>query len=154
MTTAAALIACARRFIGVRFAHQGRTPQGLDCLGLLVLTAQTLGLKIAGIDVASLDIPHYGTRPDAQALREKLDQHLTPIALEDVCVGDIVLLKIAGIPQHLALLSDYPLPGELGMIHAYAPAHKVVEHRYDAHWRKETYAAYRMPGIYGEDIRS
>jgi hypothetical protein len=36
------------------------------------------------------------------------------------------------------------MPGEMGMIHAYAPARKVVEHRYDPQWRRQTYAAYRI----------
>ena len=145
MTTADALIACARQFIGVRFAHQGRTPEGLDCLGLLILTARKSRVKIAGMDAASLDVPHYGTRPDAALLKHKLDTHLRCIAQDAVREGDIVLLKIDGSPQHLALIADYPLPGELGMIHAYAPARKVVEHRYDTHWRRQTYAAYRIP---------
>lgn len=54
------------------------------------------------------------------------------------------MLKIDGVPQHLALITDYPMPGEMGMIHAYAPARKVVEHRYDPQWRRQTYAAYRI----------
>jgi len=147
MTTAGDIIACARLFIGVRFAHQGRTPEGLDCLGLLILTAQSLCLRIKDMDVAALDIPHYGTRPDAQALKEKLDAHLEPVSCGNLREGDIVLLKIAGVPQHLALITDYPMRGELGMIHAYAPARQVIEHRYDTHWRKETYAGYRMPSM-------
>ena len=32
------------------------------------------------------------------------------------------------------------------MIHAYAPARKVVEHRYDSAWQKATQAVYRLPG--------
>lgn len=147
MTTACEVIACARRLIGVRFAHQGRTVSGLDCLGLLIVTAQTLGLRIGGVDAAALDVPHYGTRPDVLLLKEKLDTHLLPIARAEVREGDVVLLKIAGIPQHLGLISDYPMQGELGMIHAYAPVRRVVEHRYDAHWRKDTYAAYRLREI-------
>ncbi|MDX2095657.1 MAG: NlpC/P60 family protein [Alphaproteobacteria bacterium] len=147
MTTACELIACARQFIGVRFAHQGRTKAGLDCLGLLILTAQTLGLQVAGEEVAALDVPHYGTRPDVLLLKEKLDTHLLPVARTALREGDVVLLKVQGVPQHLALLADYPMPGELAMIHAYAPARQVVEHRYDAHWRRDTYAAYRLPGL-------
>lgn len=146
MTTAATLIACARQFIGVRFAHQGRTPEGLDCLGLLILTAQTSGVRITGIEAAALDVPHYGTRPDAALLKHTLDTHLSAVTQAQVREGDVVLLKIDGVPQHLALITDYPMAGELGMIHAYAPARKVVEHRYDAHWRKQTYVVYRIAG--------
>lgn len=94
MTHACDLIACARQFIGVRFAHQGRTPEGLDCLGLLIITAQRSGLVIAGQNATTLDVPHYGTRPDVQLLKHKLDTHLWPIQKLDVCEGDVVLLKI------------------------------------------------------------
>ncbi len=145
MTTACDMIACARSHVGVRFAHQGRSIHGVDCLGLLILTAQQLQLRFEGKGAEELDVPHYGTRPDVLLLKEKLDTHLVPVAFAQVREGDVVLLKIDGSPQHLALLTDYPMQGELGMVHAYAPARKVVEHRYDALWRRETYAAYRLP---------
>lgn len=147
MTTPHEVIACAREFLGVRFSHQGRSVAGVDCLGLLLLTAQTLGLTFDGEGVEALDVPHYGTRPDALLLKQKLDTCLQPIGNADVREADIVLLKIDGMPQHLALLTDYPMAGELGMIHAYAPAREVVEHRYDVHWRRETYRAYRLPQL-------
>ena len=60
------VIACARQLVGVRFAHQGRSVAGLDCLGLLLLTARTLGLQFDGMGVEALDVPHYGARPSAQ----------------------------------------------------------------------------------------
>jgi hypothetical protein len=119
MTTAGDIIACARQFIGVRFAHQGRTLEGLDCLGLLLISAQTVGLTVDGEEVNAFDIPHYGTRPDAQLLRKKLDSHLLPIERSIIREGDVALLKIDGLPQHLALITNYPMHGELGMIHAY-----------------------------------
>lgn len=147
MTTAGEVIACARQLIGVRFAHQGRSPLGLDCLGLLILVAQRLDLKFGGKPAIELDVPHYGARPDIALLKAKLDGHLVAIEAKQVGAGDIVLLKVMGSPQHLALLSDYPMAGELGMIHAYAPARQVVEHRYDRHWRNNLYAAYRLPQL-------
>jgi hypothetical protein len=149
MKTADTLIACARQLIGVRFTHQGRTTEGLDCLGLLLVAASNAGITVDGLPLDTLDVPHYGMRPDAQLLRQKLDNYLIPVAPHALHVGDVVLLKVDGLPQHLALLTDYPMQGELGMIHAYAPARAVVEHRYDAHWRKQTYLAYRLPGISG-----
>lgn len=114
MTTSHEVIACARQFAGVRFAHQGRSVAGLDCLGLLLLTAQTLGFAFDGAGVDALDVPHYGTRPDALLLKQKLDTHLHPLDRTDVGEADIVLLKIDGRPQHLALITDYPMAGGAG----------------------------------------
>lgn len=147
MTTSCDVIACARQFMGVRFTHQGRSVNGLDCLGLLIMTAQRLGLTFEGKAADELDIPHYGVRPDVLMLKHKLDCYLLPVAVAQLREGDLVLLRIDGSPQHLAIISDYPMAGELGMIHAYAPARQVVEHRYDEHWRRNSYAAYRLPHI-------
>ena len=147
MMVASELIACARRFSGVRFMHQGRSVHGLDCLGLLIITAQECALRFGGQSADALDVPQYGARPDVQMLKQKLDAHLVPIETHAAREGDVVLLKIDGSPQHLALLTDYPIAGELGMIHAYASARKVVEHRYDKDWKRATYAAYRLPQL-------
>lgn len=147
MTTACEVIACARTLIGVRFTHQGRSREGLDCLGFLIHIAQDLCLQFGGQSALDLDVPSYGARPDALLLKEKLDALLTPIALGALQPADIVLLRIDGVPRHLALISDYPIADELGMIHAYAPARAVVEHRYDPEWKRATYAAYRLPHL-------
>ena len=147
MTTACEVIACARTLIGVRFAHQGRGREGLDCLGFLIYIAQELGLRFGEQTAFELDVPSYGARPDALLLKAKLDAVLTPIAPDALRPADIVLLKIDGMPRHLALISDYPIEGELGMIHAYVPARAVVEHRYDREWQRATYAAYRLPQL-------
>lgn len=147
MKTADTLIACARQLIGVRFVHQGRTADGLDCLGLLLVSATRAGVTINSLPAATLDVPQYGMRPDTKLLRQTLDRYLIPVARDALRAADVVLLKVDGIPQHLALLTDYPLQGELGMIHAYAPARAVVEHRYDVYWKTQTYLAYRLPGV-------
>lgn len=147
MTTACDIIACARTRIGVRFAHQGRGGEGLDCLGLLLEIARALNLPLRDGVAIPADIPSYGARPDTNLLKARLDKALLPVAVDVLQPADIVLLRVDGSPRHLAILSDYPIPGELGMIHAYAPARQVVEHRYDAHWRAQTYAAYRVPYV-------
>jgi cell wall-associated NlpC family hydrolase len=39
-----AIIAAARSWLGVPWRHQGRTRQGVDCAGLVVLVGRGLGL--------------------------------------------------------------------------------------------------------------
>lgn len=144
MEAAAGMIAQARQWLGVPFHHQGRSTAGLDCLGLLMVVADAIGLRFEGKRASELDIPRYGARPEVAVLIARLEAHLQPVAVSAARPGDIVLLKVQGSPQHLAILSDYPVVGEMGMIHAYAPARAVVEHRYDEVWRRETYAVYRI----------
>lgn len=137
------IVACARSFLGVRFAHQGRHPaNGLDCLGLLIATAAKAGVTVSGQSPHAFDERAYGARPDGDYLQAMLGCHLAPVASPEV--GDVLLLKIGGRPQHLAIVSDYPVEGDLGMIHAYAAARRVVEHRLDALWRDAIHAIYRL----------
>jgi len=148
MLTPAQVITQARALLGVRFQHQGRDAvHGLDCLGLLLVIADRLQLQFESRDAMALDVRNYRTRPDTEFLRHQLSRWLQPIAVQEATHADIILLSIDGQPQHLALLSDYPLPGELGMIHAHAVARKVVEHRYDSQWKKISESAYRLPQL-------
>lgn len=137
------IVACARSFLGVRFAHQGRHPaNGLDCLGLLIATAAKAGVTVSGQPPHAFDERAYGARPDGDYLQAMLERHLEPV--ESPGLGNIMLLKIDGRPQHLAIITDYPAAGEWGMIHAYAVARRVVEHRLDALWRDAIHAIYRL----------
>lgn len=150
MTLRDDIVAHARRYIGVPFVHQGRGEAGLDCLGLLLHVATQAGLQFAGAKAADIDVPSYGLRPDTALLKQKLERHLIAVSTDVLQPADIVLLKVNGSPQHLAILSDYPAQDELGMIHAYAPARAVVEHRYDHAWKRNTYAAFRLPQLRSE----
>lgn len=136
------LIACARAFLGVRFVHQGRNRQGLDCLGLLIASAAAAGIRLQGQCPMAFDERQYSLRPDTELLQLKLAGCLQQV--NDPRVGDVVLFSILGRPQHLALVSDYPAANALGIIHAYAPARQVVEHRFDDGWHKRLVQVYRL----------
>ncbi|MEJ0009871.1 MAG: NlpC/P60 family protein [Alphaproteobacteria bacterium] len=147
MTTSDEIVAIARGFLGVRFAHQGRCGKsGLDCLGLLFAVASRAGITLRGRPALCHDRRDYGSRPDTDFLRAQLAYFLTPVAADGLRAGDVLLLNIRGRAQHLALVADYPGEGEWGMIHAYAVARKVVEHRLDEVWRERIAGVYRLPG--------
>ncbi len=55
---------------------------------------------------------------------------------------DIALFSIDGLPQHMGIISDFG--SGLGLIHAYAPAKKVVEHALDDFWCSKMVCAYRL----------
>jgi cell wall-associated NlpC family hydrolase len=138
------IVMAARSYIGVRFAHQGRSKTtGVDCLGLLLCAAQDAGLLLKQRTMHEYDRADYGTFPDAQMLRTQLEAVL--LKTDTIQVGDVLLLNIDGRPQHLALVSDYPQAGAFGMIHAYAPLRKVVEHRLDDVWLKAVEQVFRIP---------
>ena len=65
----------------------------------------------------------------------------------DLQPGDVVLIAFDGVETHVGLIGDYPIDGELSLIHAYIGARKVVEHRLDAQWRSRIVGAYRVPAF-------
>ncbi len=147
MTLQHEIVATARRWIGVPFCHQGRSRKGVDCLGLLVMIAHENALLFNGHGAHTHDATTYGHRPDTQLLMAGLCRHLHRIEAAAMQPGDIALMRVDHLPQHLAIISDYPEHGHVGMIHAYAPARKVVEHRLCEHWRTQLHAAFRLPHL-------
>ncbi len=146
MTTPHDIVAIARGLVGVRFAHQGRCPdQGLDCLGFLLAVARQAKLMLRGVYPETYDRRDYGARPDTEFLECRLKTLLTPVT--HMGVADILLLRVDGRAQHLAMVSDYPEPDAWGIIHAYAPARKVVEHRLDRWWQSAIAGIYRLPCV-------
>lgn len=153
--TSSPIVACARGWIGTRFHHQGRLKKtaahkgGVDCMGLLVGVARELDLRGAdGLPLSLLDETDYGHYPSPERLREGLSRVLSPIALAEMCAGDVALFEIDGDARHLAIVTeDTPggYTGQLGMIHAYTPARYVVEHLLDAWWQARLVAAFRLP---------
>ena len=144
MLTAQALIAIARGMLGVRFLHQGRhAKEGLDCLGFLLAVADRAGITFDAQSPYAYDRSDYGARPDTVMLRQSLVAILTPA--DTMQLADILLLRVDGRAQHLAMVTDYPGTDDFGMIHAYAPARKVVEHRLDAQWQSAIAGIYRLP---------
>ena len=138
MVTRRQVIDKAREWVGVRWHHLGRARAGVDCAGLLIVTARELGLGY-------LDDPVYGTVPDGNRLREKMDECLDRVRYKDRRPGDIALMKWKESPTHLGILTDGFDP--LGMIHAYAVMRKVVETRLDEDWMKKIVSFYSFRGL-------
>jgi cell wall-associated NlpC family hydrolase len=139
------VVRMARHWLDVPFAHQGRSRAGVDCLGLLVMVSAALQLEFNGKPASSLDDSHYSHRPNTVHLWRGLKNALQIVPKNQMQMADILLLNIEDRPQHLAIVSDYPQPDHDAMIHAYAPARKVVEHRLCAEWQQQIAAVFRLP---------
>lgn len=136
MPTRADVVAAARSYKGVRWHHQGRNRAGLDCVGLVIVVAQDLGLS-------TYNPQDYGRIPDCVQMRAQLAQHLDPRATPEP--GDVILLRYERYPLHLGIASE--LDGELAIVHAFANLRRVVEHRLDAFWRARIVSAYAFRGL-------
>lgn len=134
------IVAEAREWLGTRWQHQASV-KGLaaDCIGLVRGVALNLGL---------LNDPEqlrpwmdYGRIPDGAKLRQGLDRFMQPVDPAQSMLGDVLLMRFERQPQHVAIVTD------VGIIHAYAAARRVVEHGLDAQWRSRIVGAYRWPGV-------
>lgn len=121
----------ARTWKDTPFRHQGRVKgRACDCAGLIIGVAGGLGLP-------HVDVRDYGRMPHPKRMRAALDAQLERIAIGSADVGDVVWMAWDRCPQHLAIITD------VGLIHAYERAGKVVEHPMNNGWRAMIRAAYR-----------
>jgi cell wall-associated NlpC family hydrolase len=127
------VVEAARSYLGTRWHHQGRSPAGLDCAGLVIRVAHDLGLS-------EFDVTGYGRTPDGASLYRMAARHMTRARRPQR--GDVLLFKFHRSPMHLAILT-----GDDTMIHAFANNRKVVEHRIDETWRARIVDAFTIPGV-------
>jgi cell wall-associated NlpC family hydrolase len=132
MTTRQQVVDEARKWLGVRWVHQGRSRAGVDCIGLAIKVAHGLGLS-------TFDIIDYSRQPDPATMRALMAEHMESVASPQI--GDVLLMRFEKEPQHVAIVTD------IGIIHAYAQVRRVVEHRLDSVWQGRVVSAYQFKGI-------
>jgi cell wall-associated NlpC family hydrolase len=133
MATRQQIINAARAYLGCRYHHQGRTRAGIDCAGLLVCVAREVGISTEG------DQMGYSRTPDGMSLKRALDDF--GVRVDTFQPGDFLLMRFDSQPQHIAIVTD------VGIIHSYLSARRVVEHRLSDDWRARIVRAYAFPGV-------
>jgi cell wall-associated NlpC family hydrolase len=128
------IVEAARSYLGVRWHHQGRSRAGLDCIGLVVRVAHDLGLS-------DYDISGYARMPDGPRMLQRLRDQMGPRVLLPE-PGDVLLIRFERNPMHVAIMTT-----GRNIIHAYANAKEVVEHRLDGLWATRIVECYQMPGL-------
>ncbi|MBY0355404.1 MAG: hypothetical protein K2Q12_06690 [Rickettsiales bacterium] len=150
----------ARRWVGTRYQHQGRrraqVPDrgGVDCLGLLIGVAAHLQLlDKQGHCLELSDELMYSRVPDGERLRQVLSHLLHEMpASSSPKPANVGLFAFDGQPQHLGLFGQTftDEPSHLTLIHAYAPARRVVETQFDATWRARLVTHFALPDLMNE----
>jgi hypothetical protein len=122
MVSRAHIIAEARSYIDTPWRHQGRSrTTGVDCVGLLVCIADTLGL--ADYD-DSYKMVNYSRRPDG-TLIQLFRKHLISVSPAYVLDGDVVIFVRDRQPCHCGIKTTFR--DQPGIIHAHMRFRKVVE---------------------------
>lgn len=128
------VIEAARECLGTPFRHQGRlVGEALDCAGVAVHVAERLGYGV-------LDVTGYGRTPVNGQLEDTLSAQpfLTQVEIPEAAPGDILLMRFAGEPQHLAILADNTI------IHAYESVGACCEHSLTSKWTARIVKVYRF----------
>lgn len=125
----------ARAWIGTPFRHQGRAAHGLDCVGLVVLACAAVGRPVD-------DVTSYGRDPHAGLLEQHLGAALRRVAREPR-PGDVVACAFPAVVRHVGIVGEHPLGG-LSLIHTWSRVGRVVEHVFDAQWRRRVRGVYEV----------
>lgn len=134
------IVAEARTWIGTRWGHQKMT-KGVrcDCLGMIRRTTETVTGR--RYDEKEWNYTH---RPHAPTLIAGLNKYYIRVPVIEMRPGDILLFKIDGNPQHLAIKTDK------GIIHAYAPGPRRVEEvSFASPWPERLIGVWRVPEVDG-----
>lgn len=133
--TGADIVAAARAQIGTPFVHQGRIPgKALDCAGLLVTVAAAIGAEY-------VDVAGYSRIPTGVLAGVMESQPcLVRIKVAEATAGDVLVMRFAKEPQHLAVLAGGTI------IHSHAAVRMCCEHAFDDTWRRRVVTAWRFIG--------
>lgn len=129
------IVTAARAYLGTPYVHQGRVKgKGVDCLGLGICVGRELGFL-----PDSFDRQDYTRQPVPAVLLAGLRAHLQEIPVSEAQPGDLLVLDVAGQPVHVGFRTDH------GLIHAYYPAGRVVEHGLRGPFARAVRHAFRVP---------
>lgn len=135
------VVAAARVQLGVPWVHQARLPGvAVDCIGLVICIARSLGLLPADWDIGG-----YSRAPDGLML-ETADLHMHRLGAPEL--GAVVIVACERDPQHMGIVADYR-HGGWSIIHASNAAQpaRVVETRLMFTRAMSLCAYYRLPGV-------
>ena len=103
----------ARALVGTRFRLQGRSSEGLDCIGVVLATF--------GIDPAAARRDYRLRGEDPVELDAALLAHFRRLRARQLAPGDVMLMSVDKRQLHLAVKTAD------GFVHAHAGVRRVVE---------------------------
>lgn len=132
----------ARELIGAPYLHQGRSRNGIDCVGVPIWTMQQLGTLPRELTQAN-----YGRLSNGELIAA-CRMFCTPLDADEL--GCLIVIRWPGERQagHVAVRTQLP-DGRPGMLHAYRNHGGVREHGYQAKWPQWTNGLFRLPGVIG-----
>ncbi len=127
----------ANTWVGVRYKDKGRDRGGVDCAGIMIKAAQAVGLT-------TYDTTNYSRRPDPREFLREMKGHLDRILKSEIGHGDVCVFAEPSHPCHVGIV-DVDAGGIVHVIHAWAPAKKVIREVLTGHRRERMLMAFRFP---------
>jgi cell wall-associated NlpC family hydrolase len=118
------VVEAARKYLGVKFAHTGRSDKGLDCIGLVALVAKDLGYEFR-------DNRNYSKRPHPDVMIRGIEQFAKKVK-GGWKPGDILVFSHASVPCHCAIAT-----GDDTMIHCPATRPRKVNETTIGHYAEK-----------------
>lgn len=135
MITREDILAEAREWLNTPFHHQASLKGvGTDCGGMVKGTYRNLGIDTSRAPT------NYARTPANNMMEKVLAEFADKISVPKP--GDIILFTFIREPQHLGIYTENG-----GVIHAYQPFKKVVEHRLDTKWLRRVNSYWRVRGV-------
>jgi cell wall-associated NlpC family hydrolase len=130
------VVAEARKWIGTRWVHQGRSEQGIDCAGLLIMVGNALGLPAE-------DLQGYRRSPDGKTFQQHIIKQTT--FEPQPRPGSLGMFREARFPTHTGIFAERD--GQLTLIHAYMPYGRVLEEPFIHEWPTQLVAVRNFIGV-------
>jgi hypothetical protein len=112
------IVAAAKGWLNVPYKHAGRSRFGVDCAGLIVKVAHDVGLS-------DYDSVNYPRRPVPEDFLREMRDHLVPVPVDQMGHGHVAVFREPKHPCHTGII-EVDEAGRRWVIHAYAPARKVI----------------------------
>ena len=125
------------QYIGLPYAEGGRTREGIDCWGLIVLVLR----EQFNVVVPSYDHMKYSGHECAKELGEFFNKEKvswTELEVDEAKTGDGLLIRMIGHPIHAAIVVAPDI-----MLHIEEGINSVWEEFNTFQWRKRIVKAYR-----------
>ena len=145
LVTGASVAWMARRWLDTPYKHGAcKIGVGVDCIGVVVGVALSMGLPEAEAFASDADFKGYSRQPDPAKLLQACDRYLDRIAAPEL--GSIAVMRFKREPQHFGIISSID---PIRIIHAYQDIKFVREHGLEAKWPQRIIRHYRFRGVNG-----
>lgn len=123
--------------LGIRWAHEGRTTIGADCIGFVIL-------HMIHFDIPYVDMKKYSRAADGVVflgqIRKFLDLGQLPLK-----VGQIAVMRDSNNPCHCGIITERY--GQLRLTHSSLASRRVIETVINDDFWKEFLMVFEFPGV-------